>query len=117
MHIREHLGRFSDEPPSLKPLNILGNWVGGQHSMSTDLGILPEESMQISFEQLRDDHKMIPLPGSIMLILPEMVEVNQPIHIAAAQQTANHQLNYLAADYSADGVFTLLTFATLQKQI
>lgn len=117
VHIREHLDYFSDELPSSKPSEISGNWTGEKLSMAADLSISPQENMQISFEQFKSDQKMIPLPGGIMLMLPAIVEVNLPIHIAAAQQTANHQLNYLAAGYSAVGAFTLLTFATLQKQI
>jgi len=117
VHVREHLACFSDESSSSKPSEVSGNWIGEKLSMSADLSISPEENIQISFEQLKGEHKMISLPEGTVLMLPAAVEVNLPIHIAAAQQTANHQLNYLAAHYSTVGAFALLTFATLQKQI
>jgi hypothetical protein len=39
-------------------------------------------------------------------MLPEIVTVDQPIQIAAGQRTADHQLKYLTAHYSAVGQLT-----------
>lgn len=117
VHIREHLGHFSDESPSLEPLEISGNWIGGKRSMTSDLSVSPEEETQISFAQISNHHKMILLPGGMMLMLPEIVTVDQPIQLAALQQTADRQLKYLAAHYTAVGTFALLIFATLQQKI
>lgn len=117
VHIREHLSRFSDESPSLGTSEISGNWIGKKRSMTSDLSVSPEEETQISFDQLSGNHKMISLPGGMILMLPEMVTVEQPIQIAAGQRTADHQLKYLTAHYSAVGAFTLLISATLQQQI
>lgn len=116
VQIREHLGRFSDESPSLGTSEISGNWIGKKRSMTSDLSVLPEEETQISFAQLSGD-KMISLPQGMILMLPEMVTVDQPIQLAAGQRTADEQLKYLTAHYSADGQFTLLISATLQQQI
>jgi hypothetical protein len=117
VHIREHLGHFSDESVSLAPLEITGNWIGTKRSMTSDLSVSPEEKTQISFDQLRGNHKMISLPGGMILMLPESVTVDQSIQIAAGQQTVDQQLKYLAAHYTAVGAFMLLISATLQPQI
>jgi len=53
----------------------------------------------------------------MILMFPEMVTVDRPIQLAAGQRTADEQLKYLTAHYSADGQFTLLISATLQQQI
>ncbi len=106
VQIREHLGCFSDESPSLGTLEISGKWIGKKRSMTSDLSVSPEEETQISFEQLSGHHKMISLPGGIILMLPEIVTVDQPIQIAAGQRTADHQLKYLTAHYSAVGQLT-----------
>nr|WP_242040613.1 DUF3598 family protein [Coleofasciculus sp. FACHB-1120] len=133
VHIREHLGCFSDESASSGTSEISGNWIGKKRSMISDLSVFPEEETQISFEQLSGDseallrsplalpkasadRKMISLPGGMILMLPEMVTVDQPIQIAAGQRTADHQLKYFTADYNAAGAFTLLISATLQQQ-
>ena len=50
-------------------------------------------------------------------MFPEMVTVDRPIQLAAGRRTADEQLKYLTAHYSADGQFTLLISATLQQQI
>ena len=49
---------------------------------------------------------MMSFPGGIILMLPEMGTVEQPIQIAAGQRTADHQLKYLTVHYSAVGSFT-----------
>lgn len=117
VHIREHLGRFCDESPSLEPAEISGHWVGGKRSMTSDLSVSPEEETQISFDQISNYHKMVSLPGGMMLMLPEIVEVHQSIQLAALQRTADHQLKYIAAQYTTIGAFALLIFATLQHKI
>lgn len=58
---------------------------------------------------------MISLSGNVILMLPERVNVEQPIQIAAGQRTADHQLKYLTAHYATAGAFTLLVSATLQS--
>ena len=116
VQIREHLGRFSNESPSFGASEISGNWIGKKCSMTSDLSVSPEEETQISFDQLSGD-KMISLPGGMILMLPEMATVDRPIQLAAGQRTADEQLKYLTAHYSADGQFTLLISATLQQQI
>lgn len=115
VQIREHLGHFSDESPSLGTSESLGNWIGKKRSMTSDLKVSPEEETQISLAQLSDD-KMISLPGSMILMFPELVTVDRPIQLAAGQRTADEQLKYLTAHYSADGQLTLLISATLQQQ-
>jgi hypothetical protein len=126
VQIREHLGCFSDESPSSGSSEISGNWSGKKRSMTSDLSVSPEEETQISFDQLSGDseallqsadHKMISLPGGMILMLPEMVTLDRPLQLAAGQRTADEQLKYLTAHYSADGQFTLLISATLQQQI
>jgi hypothetical protein len=116
VHIREHLGRFFDESLSLEPSEISGNWVGGKRFMTSDLSVSPEEETQISFAQISNHHKMISLPGGMMLMLPEVVEVDRSIQIAALQRTANRQLKYLTTHYTAVGAFTLLVSATLRQK-
>ena len=49
-------------------------------------------------------------------MLPESVTVDRPIQLTAGQRTADEQLKYLTAHYSAVGQFTLLISATLQQQ-
>jgi hypothetical protein len=117
VQIREHLGCFSDESPSLETSEISGNWIGKKRSMTSDLSVSPEEETQISLDQLSGHHKMISLPGGMILMFPEMVTVERPIQLAAGQRRADEQLKYLTAHYSADGHFTLLISATLQQQI
>ncbi len=92
-------------------------WIGEKRSMTSDLSVSPEEETQISFDQFSGHHKMISLPGGMILMFPEMVTVDRPIQLAAGQRTADEQLKYLTAHYSADGQFTLLISATLQQQI
>lgn len=115
VHIREHLGCFSDESPSLGSSEISGNWIGKKRSMTSDLSVSPEEETQISFNQLNGD-KMISLPGGMILMLPEMVTLDRPTQLAAGQRTADDRLKYLTAHYSAVGEFTLLISASLQQQ-
>ncbi len=43
VQIREHLGCFSDESPSLETSEISGNWIGKKRSMTSDLSVSPEE--------------------------------------------------------------------------
>lgn len=115
VHIREHLGCFSNEPLSLEPSEISGNWIGKKRSMTPDLSISSEEETQISFDQISGHHRMISLSGNVILMLPERVNIEQPIQIAAGQRTADHQLKYLTAHYATAGAFTLLVSATLQS--
>lgn len=115
VHIREHLGCFSDESLSLEPLEISGNWIGKKRSITSDLNISPEEKTQISFDQLSDQCKMISLPTGLILMRPEQVNVDQAIQIAAAQQTADRELKYFAVHYPVAGVFTSLTSASLRQ--
>ncbi|WP_250123462.1 DUF3598 family protein [Chroococcidiopsis sp. CCMEE 29] len=133
VHIREQIGGFSDESVSDESSDDLGDWIGNQRTMTSDLSISPEEKIQLSFNQGGDseallrsplalpkasaERKMILLPKGLVLMLPERVTINQPIQIAAAQRTAEHQLKYLAAHYTAVGAFTLLISATLQQKI
>lgn len=114
VQIRECLSDFPDESSRLKSLDILVDWVGNKRTMTSDLSISPEEKIHLSFRE--GDHKTMLLPEGLALMLPEQVPIAQPIQIAAAQFMANHQVNYLAADYTADGAFTSLTAATLQPQ-
>ncbi|MEG4115302.1 MULTISPECIES: DUF3598 family protein [unclassified Microcoleus] len=116
VQIREHLSCFSDQSPSLGTSDISGNWIGKKRSLTSNLSVSPEENTQISFDKLSGQHKMISLPGGMILMLPEIVTVDRPIQLAAGQRTADEQLKYLTAHYSADGQFTLLIFATLQQQ-
>ncbi|MCP6760129.1 MAG: DUF3598 family protein [Fischerella sp. CENA71] len=116
VHIREHLGCFSDELASLQSSEISGNWVGKKLSIAPDLTVSPEEDIQISFSQISGD-KMISLAGGMIIMFPERVNIEQPIQIAALQRTVDHQLKYLTAQYNAVGVFTLLISATLQQNI
>jgi hypothetical protein len=116
VHIREHLGRFSDESPTSGSSEISGNWIGKKRSMTSDLSVSPEEEIQISFDQFSGHHKMISLPEGMILMPPEMVTLDRPIQLAAGQRTADDQLKYLTAHYSAIGQFTLLISATLQQQ-
>ena len=85
--------------------------------MTSDLSVLPEEETQISFDQINNYHKMVSLPGGMMLMLPEIVEVYQSIQITALQRTADHQLKYITAQYTTVGAFELLIFANLQQKI
>ncbi len=116
VHIREHLGYFSDESLSLEPPEISENWVGKKRSMTSDLSVLPEEETQLSFAQISNHHKMISLPNGMMLMLPEIVKVDRPIQLAALQRTADRQLKYLTTHYTAVGAFTLLVSATLRQK-
>lgn len=75
VHIREHLGCFSDEPLSLNPLEISGYWIGKKRSMTPDLSISPEEDTQIFFDQTSGHHKMISLSGNVILMLPKRANV------------------------------------------
>lgn len=84
--------------------------------MTSDLSVSPEEETQISFAQISNHHKIISLPGGMMLMLPEVVEVDRSIQIAALQRTANRQLKYLTTHYTAVGAFTLLVSATLRQK-
>lgn len=117
VNIREHLGCFSDESFSLESPKITGKWIGKQLSMTPDLCISPEAKTQIFYNQLSEQHKLISLPTSLIVMLPERVNVDQPIQIAVAQRTADHKLKYLASHYTADGTFTTLVSATLQQDI
>ncbi|ARV58481.1 hypothetical protein BZZ01_07350 [Nostocales cyanobacterium HT-58-2] len=118
VHIQEHLGRFFDKSASLEPSKISGNWIGKKLSMAPDLSVSPEEETQIFFDHISSGHhKLISLPGGMILMLPENVNVDQPIQIAALQRTADDQLKYLAAHYTAVGAFALLISATLQQKI
>lgn len=114
IHIKEHIGSFSDESVSVEFSDDLGDWIGNQRTMTSDLSISPEEKIQLSFNQ-GGDYKMILLPRGLVLMLPEGVTMDQPIQIAAAQRTADHQLKYFAAHYTGFGAFTLLISATLQQ--
>jgi hypothetical protein len=116
VHIREHIGGFSDESVSEESSDDLGDWIGNQRTMTSDLSISPEEKIQLSFNQA-GDRKMILLPRGLVLMLPEQVTMDRPIQIAAAQRTADRQLKYFAAHYTAVGAFTLLISATLQQKI
>lgn len=116
VHIEEHLGGFSDESVSVEFPDDLGDWIGNQRTMTSDLSISSEEKIQLSFNQ-GVDCKMILLPRGLVLMLPEQVTMARPIQIAAAQCTAERQLKYFAAHYTADGAFTLLISATLQQEI
>lgn len=69
VHIKEHIGGFSDKSVSVESSDDLGDWIGNQRSMTSDLSISPEEKIQLSFNQ-RGDHKMILLPRSLDLMLP-----------------------------------------------
>lgn len=115
VHIREHISGFSDESASVESADYLGDWIGNQRTMTSDLSILPEEKIQLSFNQ-GGDCKMILLPRGLVLMLPERVSMDQPIQIAAAQRTIDCQLKYFAAHYTAVGAFTSLISTTLQKE-
>lgn len=114
VHVKEHLGSFFDELVGVEFSDNLGNWVGNQRTMTSDLSILPEKNIQLSFSQ-EGDRQIILLPKGLILILPERVTTNQPIQMAAAQRTADRQLKYFAAHYNTVGAFTSLISATLQQ--
>jgi Domain of unknown function (DUF3598) len=67
VHIREHLGYFSNESLSSEPSELSGNWIGDQYSMSSDLEISAAGELQLSFDQI-SDRKMILLPTSLIVI-------------------------------------------------
>lgn len=113
VHIEEHLGGFPEKSTSVDFPDDLKNWVGNQHTMTSDLGISPEEKIQLSFSQ-RNDQKRIVLPNGLVLMIPERATMNQPVQITAALYTANYQLKCFVAHYTAAGAFELLTYATLQ---
>ncbi|MBD2054487.1 DUF3598 family protein [Oculatella sp. FACHB-28] len=117
VHIQEHLDYFSDKPLSLEASEISGNWIEKKRSMTADLSISPEEAIQLSFDQFSSHHKMISLPSNLILMLPERVNIDQPIQIAAAQRTAEHQLKYFVAHYAVTGAFTSLISASMQRNV
>lgn len=113
-HIQEYLDRHFHQPP-FESSAISGNWIGKTYAMTPDLSISPEEDAQVSFDQVGDRHKIIVLPGSMILACPRSVSIDQPIQISAGQRTADYQLKYLTASYEA-GAFTRLVSATLQPK-
>lgn len=117
VHIQEHLDYFSDETPGLEASKISGDWAGKKRSMAPDLSISSEEEILLSFGQLSSNQKILMLPGGLILILPEQINTNQTIQITGGQRTVDHELQYLAAHYTAAGAFTLLASATLQQDI
>lgn len=52
----------------------------------------------------------------MIVMFANSVDVDQPIQLAAAQRTADHQLQYLAAHYAADEAFSRLVSATLHLE-
>lgn len=114
VHIRESLGSFSELFTGVESSNIWEDWVGHQRTMTPDLSISPEEKIQLSFRV--GDHKIMLFPRDLMLMLPKQVTADQPIQLAAAQRTADNQLKYFAAHYTAIGVFKSLISATLQPK-
>ncbi len=72
---------------------------------------------ELAICSISSDRIPLTLPGGMILMFPEIVTVDRPIQLAAGQRTADEQLKYLTAYYSADGHFTLLISATLQQQI
>jgi hypothetical protein len=114
VHIRESLGRFSELSTDVESSLIWGDWIGHQRTMIPDLSISSGEEIQLSFQA--DNHNIILLPEDLVLMLPEQVTADQPIQLAAAQRTADNQLKYFAAHYTAIGLFKSLISATLQPK-
>lgn len=117
VHIREHLDSFSNESPCSYSSDIAAKWSGKKCTMTADLSISAEVETQLSFDRLSGHHPLVLLPAGLILSLPERVNVDRSIQIAAAQQTANHELKYFAAHYNATGTFTSLIAASLQQDI
>lgn len=114
--IREHLESFSDRLLSLESSEFSGDWIGKQRAMTPDLSISSEEEIQLSFDNIKDRYQIVFLPSNMMAMFANSVDVDQPIQLAAAQRTADHQLQYLAAHYAADGAFSRLVSATLHLE-
>jgi hypothetical protein len=114
--IQEHLASFSDRLLSLESSEFLGDWIGKQRAMTPNLSISPEEEIQLSFDNIKDRHQIVALPNNMMAMFANSVDVERPIQLAAGQRTADHQLQYLAAHYAADGAFSRLVSATLHDR-
>jgi hypothetical protein len=112
VHIQEHLGCFSNESPSLAPVDLMGTWIGEKRSMTPSLSISSEEKTRIFFAQLSDGHKLMSLSGGMIVMLPEVVTLDQPMQIIAGQQTIDGRLKQITVHYSALGAFTLFVSAS-----
>ncbi|HEY9608304.1 hypothetical protein [Allocoleopsis sp.] len=81
--------------------------------MTSGLSISPEAEIQLSFDNIKDHHQIIAFPSNMIAMFANNVDMDQPIQLAVGQRTADHQLQYLAAHYAADGAFSRLVSATL----
>ncbi|MEG4808291.1 DUF3598 family protein [Microcoleus sp. F8-D3] len=114
--IREHLESFSAQLLSLESSEFSGDWIGKQRAMTCDLSISPEEEIQLSFDKITDSHQIVSFPSNMIAMFAKSVDVDRPIQLAVGQRTADHQLQYLAAHYAADGAFSRLVSATLHLE-
>lgn len=117
LHLREHLGSFPEIHTAPEITHLSGNWIGIKESISADLKLsASEEISELILDPTKGKNKTFFLPDSVVVNIPEKVQVGEALTIAAAKLFTKNKYKRLTAEYNSSGVFTLLTSEVFSLQ-
>ncbi|QSJ14970.1 DUF3598 family protein [Nostoc sp. UHCC 0702] len=117
LHLREHLGSFPENHTTPEITHLSGNWIGIKESITADLKLsASSEISELILDPTEAKNKTFFLPDSIVVNIPEKVQVGQPFTIVAGKLFTENIYKRLTAEYNSYGAFTLLISEVFRLQ-